>query len=151
MGAGVSERMQEKRLAAKKMDKPPTAMLATESSTVMEKATRSVTVVARSVTKQRDAPYRFVVFVAERTIQLKPAPTWSLSLRSKLTLMIAMETRFPTEKSLGITIIAYSKVGRSLPVQQLWDGRIFTTYVISLKPCWRQRGSHCYTIHAGRN
>ena len=51
--------------------------------------------------------------------------------------------------SLWITIFAYSKGARGLSVQ-LRDGRIFTTYVISLSPCWRQRGSR-YTIHAGRN
>ncbi|CAN0266412.1 unnamed protein product, partial [Ectocarpus sp. 4 AP-2014] len=46
-------------------------------------------------------------------------------------------------------ISAYSKGARGLSVQ-LQDGRIFTTFVISLSPCWRQRGSR-YTIHAGRN
>ena len=82
------------------MDKPPIAVLATESSTALEEATRSATAVARSATKRCDAPDRFVVFVEERAIQPKPAPMWPLSLRAKLTLVIAMGTRFSTEKSL---------------------------------------------------
>ena len=99
--AGIGETMQEKWLTTKKkMDKLQAAMMATKNPTALEEATRSATVVARSATKRRDAPYRFVVSVAERTIQPKPAPTWSLSLRAKLTLMIATGTRFSTEKSL---------------------------------------------------
>ena len=46
-------------------------------------------------------------------------------------------------------MFTYSKGARGLSVQ-LQEDRIFTIFVISLSPCWRQRGSR-YTIHAGRN
>ena len=59
----------------KKDDQRQTSMPATETSTAVKEAAQGATVVARSATKRRDAPDRFVAFAAERAIRRKYAPT----------------------------------------------------------------------------
>ena len=56
VGAGVRERMEEKRFTRKKrMDTRPTVIPAIEESRALMKTTRSSTVVARLTTKRCDA------------------------------------------------------------------------------------------------
>ena len=76
----------------KKMAKQPPTMLTTETSTALKEATQGVTVVARSGTKQCDAPDRCVAFAVERAIRLSYAPTSSPSLPVKLTRVAATVT-----------------------------------------------------------
>ena len=56
--ADAGEEMKDKMMAREKMAKPPTAMLATETSAALQKSTRSVIIVATSTTKRCDAPDR---------------------------------------------------------------------------------------------
>ena len=101
VGAGVGERIEEKRLTRTKgVVKTPTAIPATETSTALKDTTRTAaTVVARSATEWCDAPDRCVVFVAEMAIQSKSVPTSLLSLRVKLTRVTATGARFSAEKN----------------------------------------------------
>ena len=81
------------------MDKSPTAMPATETSTALKEVTRSATAVTKSATKRYDAPDRCVVFVVDRVIQPKFVQTSSLSLRMKLTRVTVTGTKFSAERN----------------------------------------------------
>ena len=83
VGAGVET--EDKRVAKKRMIKPPTEMVATKTSTALKKAMQGTFVAARSATKRCNAPDKCVAFAAERAIRLKYAPTSSPSLPAKLT------------------------------------------------------------------
>ena len=97
-GVRTGVETEEKRVAKKRMAKPSTAMMTTETSTAMKEATQGVTVVARSATKRCDAPDSCVTF-SKKVIRLKYAPTSSLSLPAKLTRVAATVARFSAEKS----------------------------------------------------
>ena len=83
------------------MEDPPTAMPKTEKPTALKEATQSAIVVARYATKRCDAPGTCVVFVTERAIQPKSPPTSSLSVRAKLTRVIATRKSFSAETNQG--------------------------------------------------
>ena len=89
MGVGAGVETDEKRVAKKMLAKPPTAMLATETSTAVKEATQGVTVGARSATKRCDATDKYVAFAVERVIRLTYVPTSSPSLPAKLTRVVA--------------------------------------------------------------
>ena len=55
VGVGAGVETEEKRVAKKRMAKPPTAMLKMETSTVISEPTQGVTIVVRSATKRCDA------------------------------------------------------------------------------------------------
>ena len=88
-GQDRGENERNKSTRKKRMNKPPTAIPATEMSTTLKATARSATVVVRSTAKRCNVPDRCVVFVAEKVIRLKSAPTSSLSLRVKLTGVIS--------------------------------------------------------------
>ena len=99
VGVGGGVKMEEKRMAKKRMAKPPTVMLMTKTSTAVKEATQGVTVVVRSFTKRCDVPDRYVAFAGERAIRLKYAPTSSPSSPAKLTRVATTVTGFSAKMS----------------------------------------------------
>ena len=105
--AEVGEKIEEKTLVReKRMDKSPTALPATKTSTALREAMRSPTVV-RSVTKRWDAKDRWVVLMAKRTIQPKSAPMSSLAWFLKLTRVIMPGTRLLADKNKRPTSVMH--------------------------------------------